>query len=61
MSEQLNQYLWIAVAGGIVGFIYTFGIGANDVANACKYSKARCEYSDVHEFKVHTYNSYLFD
>ena len=36
MSGILDQYLWIAVAGGIVGFVYTFGIGANDVANACK-------------------------
>jgi solute carrier family 20 (sodium-dependent phosphate transporter) len=35
MSEgPLDQYLWIAVAGGICGFIYAFGIGANDVANA---------------------------
>lgn len=40
MSEPLYQYLWIAIAGGIVGFFYTFGIGANDVANACEYSKA---------------------
>ena len=37
MSETtLHQYLWIAIAGGIVGFVYTFGIGANDVANACE-------------------------
>jgi solute carrier family 20 (sodium-dependent phosphate transporter) len=28
------QYLWIAVVGGFVGFLYAFGIGANDVANA---------------------------
>ena len=40
MSEPLYQYLWIAIAAGIVGFFYTFGIGANDVANACEYSKA---------------------
>jgi solute carrier family 20 (sodium-dependent phosphate transporter) len=34
MSEATEQYLWIAVCGGIAGFIYAFGIGANDVANA---------------------------
>lgn len=34
MSEPLTQYLWIAVCGGICGFVYAFGIGANDVANA---------------------------
>ena len=31
---ELTQYLWIVVVGCIVGFIYAFGIGANDVANA---------------------------
>jgi len=31
---QLTEYLWIAVLGGIVGFMYGFLIGANDVANA---------------------------
>ena len=30
----LSEYLWIAVCGGIFGFIYGFLIGANDVANA---------------------------
>lgn len=30
----LREYLWIAVAGGILGFAYGFLIGANDVANA---------------------------
>jgi phosphate/sulfate permease len=30
----LNEYLWIAVLGGILGFVYGFLIGANDVANA---------------------------
>lgn len=30
----LEQYLWIAIVGGICGFFYAFGIGANDVANA---------------------------
>jgi solute carrier family 20 (sodium-dependent phosphate transporter) len=30
----LREYLWIAVCGGILGFIYGFLIGANDVANA---------------------------
>jgi sodium-dependent phosphate transporter len=30
----LSEYLWIAVLGGIVGFMYGFLIGANDVANA---------------------------
>jgi phosphate/sulfate permease len=34
MSEATEQYLWIAVVGTICGFIYAFGIGANDVANA---------------------------
>jgi phosphate/sulfate permease len=29
-----TEYLWIAVLGGIVGFMYGFLIGANDVANA---------------------------
>jgi len=28
------QYLWVAVLGGIFGFMYGFLIGANDVANA---------------------------
>ena len=31
---QLTEYLWIAVLGGIVGFMYGFLIGANNVANA---------------------------
>jgi sodium-dependent phosphate transporter len=30
----LTEYLWIAVLGGIVGFMYGFLIGANNVANA---------------------------
>jgi phosphate/sulfate permease len=30
----LTQYLWIAVLGGLFGFMYGFLIGANDVANA---------------------------
>jgi phosphate/sulfate permease len=30
----LREYLWIAVCGGILGFVYGFLIGANDVANA---------------------------
>jgi sodium-dependent phosphate transporter len=30
----LTEYLWIAVMGGILGFLYGFLIGANDVANA---------------------------
>ena len=34
MSGTLHEYLWIAIAGGIFGFVYTFSIGANDVANA---------------------------
>lgn len=33
-STALTQYLWIAIAGVIFGFIYCFSIGANDVANA---------------------------
>lgn len=31
---MLDEYLWITVVGCIFGFIYAFGIGANDVANA---------------------------
>jgi sodium-dependent phosphate transporter len=34
MSYDLREYLWIAVLGGIMGFLYGFLIGANDVANA---------------------------
>jgi sodium-dependent phosphate transporter len=30
----MDQYLWIAVVGTACGFVYAFGIGANDVANA---------------------------
>eukprot|EP01082_Thalassiosira_pseudonana_P008335 g7631.t1 g7631 contig24:1119825-1122050(-) len=40
MSEKLEQYFWIAITGGIFGFVYTFGIGANDVANAFATSVA---------------------
>ncbi|KAL7469741.1 hypothetical protein ACHAXS_009994 [Conticribra weissflogii] len=32
MSE--SQYVWIPILGGLFGFVYAFGIGANDVANA---------------------------
>jgi sodium-dependent phosphate transporter len=31
---SLVEYRWIAIAGGIFGCIYAFGIGANDVANS---------------------------
>jgi phosphate/sulfate permease len=34
MGQQLTEYLWIAISGGILGFVYGFLIGANDVANA---------------------------
>ncbi|KAL7536572.1 hypothetical protein ACHAXR_007245 [Thalassiosira sp. AJA248-18] len=40
MSSKLDQYLWIAVVGGIFGFVYCFSIGANDVANAFATSVA---------------------
>ncbi|KAL7492641.1 hypothetical protein ACHAWT_002570 [Skeletonema menzelii] len=40
MSGTLHEYLWIAIAGGIFGFAYNFGIGANDVANAFATSVA---------------------
>ncbi|KAL7548302.1 hypothetical protein ACHAWF_011585 [Thalassiosira exigua] len=40
MSSRLDEYLWIAIVGGIFGFIYCFGIGANDVANAFATSVA---------------------
>jgi solute carrier family 20 (sodium-dependent phosphate transporter) len=30
----VDQYLWLVVVGTFFGFIYAFGIGANDVANA---------------------------
>ncbi|KAL7556259.1 hypothetical protein ACA910_015245 [Epithemia clementina (nom. ined.)] len=33
-SDDLNEYLWIVVLGCVLGFVYAFGIGANDVANA---------------------------
>jgi solute carrier family 20 (sodium-dependent phosphate transporter) len=36
-SEEVatvDQYLWLVVVGTFFGFIYAFGIGANDVANA---------------------------
>ena len=29
-----SEFLWLAVIGTITGFIYSFGIGANDVANS---------------------------
>jgi solute carrier family 20 (sodium-dependent phosphate transporter) len=31
---DLNEFLFLAVIAGILAFIYAFGIGANDVANA---------------------------
>jgi solute carrier family 20 (sodium-dependent phosphate transporter) len=31
---QLTQYLWIVIVAFLFGFLYAFGIGANDVANA---------------------------
>ena len=31
---DLDPYYWIVVCGCICGFVYAFGIGANDVANA---------------------------
>jgi len=34
MSESTDPYLWLAVCGCLCGFVYAFGIGANDVANA---------------------------
>eukprot|EP00804_Cyclotella_cryptica_P027363 CCRYP_021162-RB/>CCRYP_021162-RB protein AED:0.30 eAED:0.30 QI:452/0.66/0.71/1/0.66/0.71/7/482/506 len=34
------EYLWIAVVGTMIGFLYAFGIGANDVANAFATSVA---------------------
>ena len=35
MSDApLSEFLWLAVIGTITGFIYSFGIGANDVANS---------------------------
>ncbi|KAG7342021.1 phosphate transporter family protein [Nitzschia inconspicua] len=34
MANAYQQYLWIAVCGGICGMLYAFLIGANDVANA---------------------------
>ena len=40
MSSKLDQYLWIAICGGIFGFIYCFAIGANDVANSFATSVA---------------------
>jgi solute carrier family 20 (sodium-dependent phosphate transporter) len=40
MSGSIEQYLWIAILGGIGGFAYGFLIGANDVANAFASSVA---------------------
>lgn len=34
MSDCCGQYLYIAVLGGFLGFVYAFAIGANDVANS---------------------------
>lgn len=34
VNAEMQPYLWIVVLGGITGFMYAFGIGANDVANA---------------------------
>jgi phosphate/sulfate permease len=34
IMAALTQFLWIAILGGIAGFLYGFLIGANDVANA---------------------------
>jgi sodium-dependent phosphate transporter len=34
VAASMEPYLWIVVLGGITGFAYAFGIGANDVANA---------------------------
>ena len=31
---QLTEYLWIVIVGFFFAFLYAFGIGANDVANA---------------------------
>lgn len=33
-NPEMEQYLWIVVVGFIAGFVYAFGIGANDVANS---------------------------
>ena len=35
-----DEYLWIAITGILIGFLYAFGIGANDVANAFATSVA---------------------
>jgi len=34
MAAALPEYLWMCIVGGFFGFVYAFGIGANDVANA---------------------------
>lgn len=34
MSNYYQEYLWIVIVGCFIGFVYAFGIGANDVANA---------------------------
>jgi phosphate/sulfate permease len=33
-TYDLDPYHWIVICGCICGFVYAFGIGANDVANA---------------------------
>ena len=34
IMAQLTEYLWIVIVGFFFAFLYAFGIGANDVANA---------------------------
>ena len=34
MAVALPDFLWMCIVGGFFGFVYAFGIGANDVANA---------------------------
>lgn len=32
--DQVVDYQWIVIVGGIASFVMSYGIGANDVANA---------------------------
>ena len=58
---KLEEYLWIVILGGILGFAYGFLIGANDVANAFASSissksitlkQAVCTYINLSEIRI---------
>ncbi len=52
MSEKLDEYLWIAIVGGVFCFIYCFGIGKNPIFfhflfYFCWFEGFRNEYSQI--------------